>query len=83
MGYAYFDNVDYLVRALRTCEVGVLYERVEAAAAEVGTLDEKITATFGAYFDIVAERGVLLGELEQAVKARRLHPRAPRAPASS
>ena len=38
LGYAYFDNVDHVIVALRERELGRLYERVKGAAAEVDGL---------------------------------------------
>ena len=35
LGYAYFDNVDHVIVALRERELGRLYVRVKEAAAEV------------------------------------------------
>ena len=72
LGYAYFANVEDVIRALREREMGRLNRLVaEAAAAAVG-FDEKLGAALRAYFDHVEERGVLLVEIEQAVRARRL-----------
>ena len=45
---------------------------MKGAAVEVVGLEAKVAAAFGAYFDICVERGLLLGELEQAVSARRI-----------
>jgi TetR/AcrR family transcriptional regulator, fatty acid biosynthesis regulator len=66
LGYAYFDNVEHVLAALRSRELEDLYRRVEEAAATVDTFDEKIGAAVHAYFDIVVERGRLLGMLESA-----------------
>ena len=68
LGYAYFDNVDHVIVALRERELGRLYERVKGAAVEVVGLEAKVAAAFGAYFDICVERGLLLGDLEQAAR---------------
>lgn len=76
LGYAYFDNVEHVVVALRERELGDLYARVQEAAAVATTFDARVAAAFHAYFDIVTERGLLLGELEQAVQTRRLAPSA-------
>lgn len=74
LGYAYFDNVEHVVRSLRERELHDLYARVEAAAAKAESFDDRMAAAFGAYFDIVAERGLLLSELEHAMHARRIAP---------
>lgn len=74
LGYAYFDNVEHVVVALRERELHELYARVREAAAAAETFDERVAAAFHAYFDIVAARGPLLGELEQAMHSRRIAP---------
>lgn len=74
LGYAYFDNVEHVVCALRERELHELYARVEEAAAGADSFDDRVAAAFRAYFDIVAERGLLLGELEQAMHTRRIAP---------
>lgn len=72
LGYAYFTNVDHVVVTLRERELRHLYQRVEEAADAAERFDDRLGAAFGAYFDIVAERGLLLAELEQAMSARRI-----------
>lgn len=72
LGYAYFTNVDHVVVSLRERELNRLCERVEAATDPGRSFEEQVTAAFHAYFDIVAERGLLLAELEQAMSARRI-----------
>jgi hypothetical protein len=65
--------------ALRECELNELYARVEAAA-DAASFDERVAAAFHAYFDIVAERGLLFGELAQAMHTRRITPTATTTP---
>ncbi len=72
LGYAYFTNVDHVLLALRERELRLLYERVRRAASAATTFDAQMHAALTAYFDSVAERGLLLIELEQAVRARRI-----------
>jgi AcrR family transcriptional regulator len=72
LGYAYFANVEDVIRALREREMGRLNRAVAEAAAAVEGFDDKLAAAIRAYFDHVAARGVLLLEIEQAVRARRL-----------
>jgi AcrR family transcriptional regulator len=72
LGYAYFANIEDVITALREREMGHLNQRVAEAAAAYDHFDDRLAATFRAYFDVVAERGVLLGEIEGAVRARRL-----------
>jgi AcrR family transcriptional regulator len=74
LGYAYFPNIEAVVLALRERELGLLYKRIERAASASESFEERFASAFHAYFDVVAARGVLLGELEQAVRARRLDP---------
>lgn len=75
LGYAYFTNVDHVIVALRQRELAELYRRVEAATESATSFDDRVAAAFRAYFDIVAERGLLLHELEQAMNARRIESR--------
>ena len=72
LGYAYFANIDDVILSLRTRELGILYHRIEAATEEATAFRERLHALFAAYFATVAERGMLLHELEQAVNARRI-----------
>jgi AcrR family transcriptional regulator len=72
LGYAYFANVEDVIRALREREMGRLNQAVASAAGSVEGFEDKLAAALRAYFDHVAERGVLLLEIEQAVRARRL-----------
>lgn len=72
LGYAYFTNIEHVVIALRERELQHLYRRIEAASAGLESFDERVRAAFHAYFDVVGERGLLLGELEQAMHARRI-----------
>jgi AcrR family transcriptional regulator len=66
LGYAYFDNVEHVLASLRARELDDLYRRVQEAAAAVDSFDDKVAAAVHAYFDIVVERGRLLGMLESA-----------------
>lgn len=70
LAYAYFDNLEHVVAALRQRELRQLYRLVEAAAEAATTFDARVAAAFHAYFDIVEERGLLLHQLEQFVSAR-------------
>jgi AcrR family transcriptional regulator len=59
LGYAYFANSSTLLRALLEREVGKLQERVAAALAAETTFEGKLRATISAWFDVVAESGLL------------------------
>lgn len=65
LGYAYFANADDLVVELFEQEMAELDRRVVAAIVSVASLEERVRATVTATFDMVAERGVLLGRLLQ------------------
>jgi AcrR family transcriptional regulator len=59
LGYAYFDNVDDVVRSLWDRELERLYRRLGDALNEHGPFEEQIRASVSAYFDLVEERGSL------------------------
>src|SRR3954454_24067095 len=61
LGYAYFANVENLIESLYERELSALYEAVEAATQEVIGLDARIAAAVHASFDIVEQRGMLIG----------------------
>jgi AcrR family transcriptional regulator len=63
LGYAYFDDVEEVVRTLRERELDRLYRRVGDALNEHGPFEEQIRAAVRAYFDCVEERGSLLDAL--------------------
>lgn len=65
LGYAYFSNRSELVRALFDREMGALDRRVAAELADTHTLEDKMRATLRAWFDVLAERGHLIGVLLQ------------------
>jgi AcrR family transcriptional regulator len=64
LGYAYFRDAEDVMLALWDREVSEVYRRVEAALDEATPLDEGLRRAVAAYFDIVAERGTLLGVLQ-------------------
>lgn len=66
LGYAYFSNRAELVRALFDREMGALDRRVAGELADASTLEEKMRATLRAWFDVLVERGHLIGALLQA-----------------
>ncbi len=72
LGYAYFANVDDLVLSLYQRELSDLFRRVAEATETADTFRDKLTAAVHAYFDVVAERGILIGLLQAGVSSRRL-----------
>ena len=71
LGYAYFANVDDLIESLYERELRALYERVEGATGSTDAFDARVEASIRAYFDIVGERGMLIGLLEEGIGTRR------------
>ncbi len=72
LGYAYFENSGHLVAALRARELRALYQRLEAATEGLTSFDARLSAAVHAYFDTVAERGMLLARLNEALSARHI-----------
>lgn len=65
LGYAYFANREDLIVALFDREMAELDRRVAAAVTAGTTFEERVRATLWAMFDMVVDRGVLLGRLLQ------------------
>jgi AcrR family transcriptional regulator len=63
LGYAYFDNSSDLLVALYDREMSDLEQRTLAGMREASDFEGKIRAAVSAWFDLVAERGALLGAL--------------------
>jgi AcrR family transcriptional regulator len=63
LGYAYFQDADEVALTLWDREVAQVYERVEAATADADDFAQGLRRAVRAYFDVVAERGELLGTL--------------------
>jgi AcrR family transcriptional regulator len=61
--YRHFGNADEVLAALHDRELARLAARVRAALEPDGAADERLAAGVHAFFDVVAERGVLLGIL--------------------
>jgi AcrR family transcriptional regulator len=74
LGYAYFDNVEELTLAVYDREVAAVYRRVEEATASATSFDARLSKAISAYFDVVAERGVLLALLQSKLTGRRRQP---------
>jgi len=77
LGYRFFANRDQVLVEVFDREMAVLDARIIRAAAEEGDLESKIRGVVNVWVDIVAERGELLGMLQQSkliegpVEARR------------
>jgi AcrR family transcriptional regulator len=63
LGYAYFRDADEVALTLWDREVGFVYRRIEEATAGAGSFEEGFRRAVRTYFDLVAERGDLLGIL--------------------
>jgi AcrR family transcriptional regulator len=74
LGYAYFDNADDLVTALLQRELSVFERRGEVAVAEAADFESRIRAAVRTWFDMIDERGQLLGMLLQASQVQALQP---------
>lgn len=64
LGYVYFGNVEAVALALYEREVRALFRRVESASQSATDFEERVQRAVRAYFDVVGERGALLGVLE-------------------
>jgi AcrR family transcriptional regulator len=63
LGYAYFRDADEVALTLWDREVAQVYERVEQATSAAADFEEGLRRAVHAYFEVVAERGELLGTL--------------------
>jgi AcrR family transcriptional regulator len=66
LGYAYFDNRGELLVALFQRELAVYQQRTRERLAVAADFEERLRTVVGGWFDMVAERGQLLGTLLQA-----------------
>lgn len=66
LGYAYFDNRGELLIALFQRELELYDQRTRERVAAATGFEGRIRAAIGGWFDMVAERGQLLGTLLQA-----------------
>lgn len=74
LGYAYFAHTDELLQALWARELSALFDTVQLAAQGADGIRALFGAMVEAYFDLVAERGVLLFVLQSGMPARRRDP---------
>jgi len=68
LGYAYFTNSGTLLRALLQREVRKFNEHVIAALATEQDFEARLRAVIHAWFDHVADQGILMGRLLQATR---------------
>ena len=66
LGYAYFGNKEELLVALFDREMAILDERIAAAVASAEGFENRIRAMIVVLFEITTERGMLIGNLQQA-----------------
>ncbi len=64
LGYAYFRDAEDVLLSLWDREVSDVYRRVEAALAGPTSFEEGLRRAVHAYFDVLADRGALLGVLQ-------------------
>jgi AcrR family transcriptional regulator len=72
LGYVYFTNAEEIVLALWSRELGNLYTQVMHEAEGRTDFASSIRAITEAYYEVVAERGVLLSTLQAGITAMRL-----------
>lgn len=63
LGYIYFENRGELLGQLYDREVAELDRRIAGAVVTAATLEDRLRATMNAWFDLVTERGYVIGEL--------------------
>ncbi len=68
--YSHFTNAEHLVCALRDRELRRIADAVLAAVTAVHGLEAQVGATIHAYFDVIRERGAILGALQDGDPAR-------------
>jgi AcrR family transcriptional regulator len=72
LGYVYFTNAEEIVLALWSRELGHLYSQVMREAEGTTDFASSVRAITEAYYEVVAERGVLLSTLQAGITAMRL-----------
>lgn len=72
LGYAYFKDVEDVALALWEREISGVYRHIEEATAGSPSLDSLVGRAVKAYFDIITERGNLLGLLQSQLSQGRL-----------
>lgn len=66
LGYAYFSNRNELLLALLNRELGELQRRSAEEVRQADDFEGRIRASIRAWFDVMSERGALIGTLMQA-----------------
>ncbi len=66
LGYAYFSNRNELLLALLNRELSDLQRRSDAGVRAASDFEGRIRASIAAWFDVMTERGALIGTLMQA-----------------
>ena len=70
LGYAYFSNRNELLLSLLNRELGELQRRSEEQIRQASDFEGRIRASISAWFDVMSERGALIGTLMQANSIR-------------
>lgn len=70
LGYAYFPNRNELLLALLNRELGELQRRVGEEIGKASDFEGRIRGTIRAWFDVMTDRGALIGTLMQAQAIR-------------
>lgn len=70
LGYAYFPNRNELLLTLLNRELGELQRRSEEQIRQATDFEGRIRASIAAWFDVMSERGALIGTLMQAHSIR-------------
>ncbi len=66
LGYAYFSNRNELLLSLLNRELGELQRRSDAAVRAADGFEGRIRGSIRAWFDVMTDRGALIGTLMQA-----------------
>jgi AcrR family transcriptional regulator len=66
LGYAYFSNRNELLLSLLNRELGELQRRTADGVRSASDFEGRIRASIAAWFDVMTERGALIGTLMQA-----------------
>ena len=66
LGYAYFSNRNELLLSLLNRELGELQRRSEDEIRRASDFEGRIRGSIRAWFDVMSERGALIGTLMQA-----------------
>lgn len=70
LGYAYFSNRNELLLSLLNRELGELQRRSEEEIRDAVDFEGRVRGSIRAWFDVMSERGALIGTLMQAHSIR-------------